>query len=147
MQSFVPLGLDLNPGEGMDVCKYIGPSRHGATLNNHRAASALIKLVEGEERWESPDQTQGFLLENWDGIGLLFYSEMIAASEVTGRINFYRLLIVYLLSNADVPWPIGYAINQRFLNCGSGTPVVPQRLSRGPRSLRCSVEVSLFCKH
>ncbi|GFW60969.1 hypothetical protein TNCV_4871791 [Trichonephila clavipes] len=29
------------------------PSRHGDILNSHRAASPLVRLVEGEERWES----------------------------------------------------------------------------------------------
>ncbi|GFU11448.1 hypothetical protein TNCV_1983591 [Trichonephila clavipes] len=37
----------------MDVCKCIGPLRHGDTLNSHRAASLLVKLVEGEESWEA----------------------------------------------------------------------------------------------
>ncbi|GFX03629.1 uncharacterized protein TNCV_2112011 [Trichonephila clavipes] len=44
-----------NPGEDMDVCKCIMPSRHVGTLNSRRAASHLVRLVEGEERWEAPD--------------------------------------------------------------------------------------------
>ncbi|GFY34328.1 hypothetical protein TNCV_2506311 [Trichonephila clavipes] len=35
------------------------------TLNSRRAASPLVWLVEGEERWEAPDQPQGFLPLNW----------------------------------------------------------------------------------
>ncbi|GFW46001.1 hypothetical protein TNCV_3276191 [Trichonephila clavipes] len=31
------------------------PLRHGGTLNSRRAASPLMRLVEGEERWEAPD--------------------------------------------------------------------------------------------
>ncbi|GFX16815.1 uncharacterized protein TNCV_2517951 [Trichonephila clavipes] len=46
----VPLGLGSNPGEDMDVCKCIVPWRHGGTLNSRRAASILVRLVEGEER-------------------------------------------------------------------------------------------------
>ncbi|GFY10661.1 hypothetical protein TNCV_2194821 [Trichonephila clavipes] len=41
------LGLGSNPGEDMDVCKCIVPSWHGGTLNSRRAASPLVKLVEG----------------------------------------------------------------------------------------------------
>ncbi|GFT06426.1 uncharacterized protein TNCV_3355661 [Trichonephila clavipes] len=39
--------LGLNPGEGLDICKCIVPSRHGGTLNSRRAAS-LVMLVEGK---------------------------------------------------------------------------------------------------
>ncbi|GFU73113.1 uncharacterized protein TNCV_1354041 [Trichonephila clavipes] len=46
----VPLRLGSNPGEDMDVRKCIVPSRHGGTLNSRRAASPLVRLVEGEER-------------------------------------------------------------------------------------------------
>ncbi|GFX92948.1 hypothetical protein TNCV_914971 [Trichonephila clavipes] len=35
------------------------------TVNGHRAASPLVWLVEGEERWEAPGYPQGFLLLNW----------------------------------------------------------------------------------
>ncbi|GFW21201.1 uncharacterized protein TNCV_1948251 [Trichonephila clavipes] len=53
----VPLGLGSNPGEDMGVCKCIVPARHGGTLNSRRAASPLVRLVEGEERWEATDLT------------------------------------------------------------------------------------------
>ncbi|GFS76669.1 transposable element Tcb1 transposase [Trichonephila clavipes] len=36
-----------------------GPSRHKGTLNSHRAASSLLWLVEGEEKWEAPLITPG----------------------------------------------------------------------------------------
>ncbi|GFU23257.1 uncharacterized protein TNCV_2559561 [Trichonephila clavipes] len=49
----------------MDVSKCIASSRHGGTLNSRRAASPLVRLVEGKERWEAPDHTQGVLLQNW----------------------------------------------------------------------------------
>ncbi|GFW73652.1 hypothetical protein TNCV_1541071 [Trichonephila clavipes] len=52
MLTVVPLGLDLNPGEDMDVCKCIVPSRNGDTLNSSRVASPLVRLVEGEESCE-----------------------------------------------------------------------------------------------
>ncbi|GFV43105.1 uncharacterized protein TNCV_1410021 [Trichonephila clavipes] len=43
----VPLNLDSNPGEDMDVCKCTVPSWHRRTLNSRRAASPLLRLVEG----------------------------------------------------------------------------------------------------
>ncbi|GFT00245.1 transposable element Tc1 transposase [Trichonephila clavipes] len=61
----VPLGLGSNPGEDIDVCKCIVPSRHGGTLNSRQAAHPLVRLVEGEERWEAPDHFQGVILLNW----------------------------------------------------------------------------------
>ncbi|GFV97785.1 DUF1758 domain-containing protein [Trichonephila clavipes] len=42
----------------MDVCEIIVPSRHGRTINYHRAASPPGRLLEGEERWEAPDHPQ-----------------------------------------------------------------------------------------
>ncbi|GFX49079.1 uncharacterized protein TNCV_786351 [Trichonephila clavipes] len=42
----------------MGVCKCIVPLRHEDTLNNHRAASPLVWLVGGVERWEAPDHSQ-----------------------------------------------------------------------------------------
>ncbi|GFV34843.1 gag-pol polyprotein [Trichonephila clavipes] len=50
----------------MDVCKCIVPLRHGGTLNRRRAASPLVGLVEGEERWR-PLTTPGVLPQNWGG--------------------------------------------------------------------------------
>ncbi|GFW51990.1 uncharacterized protein TNCV_1189201 [Trichonephila clavipes] len=57
----VPLDLGSNPGEDMDVCECKVPSRHGGTLNTRRAASPLVRLVEGKERWEAPDQPHDVL--------------------------------------------------------------------------------------
>ncbi|GFS98594.1 uncharacterized protein TNCV_2987261 [Trichonephila clavipes] len=55
----------------MDVCKCIVPLRHGGTLNSRQATSPLVRLVEGEERWETPDaHFQGVLPLNWDGAEL-----------------------------------------------------------------------------
>ncbi|GFV19416.1 uncharacterized protein TNCV_3663491 [Trichonephila clavipes] len=56
------LGLGLNPGEDMDVCKCIVPARHGGTLNSRRAAIPFVRLVEGEERWEASDHPRVFSL-------------------------------------------------------------------------------------
>ncbi|GFV42299.1 uncharacterized protein TNCV_3165301 [Trichonephila clavipes] len=50
----------------MDVRKCIVSLRHGGTLNSRRAASPLVVLVEGEERWEAPGHPQGILPLNWD---------------------------------------------------------------------------------
>ncbi|GFV32460.1 uncharacterized protein TNCV_1677461 [Trichonephila clavipes] len=63
----VILVTDLNLGEDMDVCKCIVPLWHGGTLKSRRAASPLMWLVEGEERWEAPGHPQGFLSLNWGG--------------------------------------------------------------------------------
>ncbi|GFU21534.1 uncharacterized protein TNCV_3827391 [Trichonephila clavipes] len=52
----------------MDVCKCIVPAQHGGTLNSRRAASPLVRLVEGEERWEASDHPQSVLPLNWGGI-------------------------------------------------------------------------------
>ncbi|GFV45229.1 uncharacterized protein TNCV_4240621 [Trichonephila clavipes] len=49
----------------MDVCKCIGPLRHGDTLNSCRAASPLVWL--GEKRWENPGHPRSFLSLNWGG--------------------------------------------------------------------------------
>ncbi|GFW99804.1 uncharacterized protein TNCV_3420331 [Trichonephila clavipes] len=64
----VPLGLGSNPGEDMDVYNCIVPARHGGTLNSRRVASPLVRLVEGEERWEASDHPQSVLPLNWGGI-------------------------------------------------------------------------------
>ncbi|GFV33598.1 cullin-4A [Trichonephila clavipes] len=39
--------------------------QEGGTLNSGRAASPLVRLVEGEERWEDPDHPKGVLPQNW----------------------------------------------------------------------------------
>ncbi|GFT46988.1 uncharacterized protein TNCV_3746681 [Trichonephila clavipes] len=56
-------GLGSNPGESMDVCKCIVPLWHEGTLNSHRAASSLMRLVEGEESWEASDHLRMFSLK------------------------------------------------------------------------------------
>ncbi|GFT42551.1 transposable element Tcb2 transposase [Trichonephila clavipes] len=58
--------IGSNPGEGMDVCKCILISRLGGALNSRRATSLLVRLVEGQERWDIPDP-QNVLSQNWDG--------------------------------------------------------------------------------
>ncbi|GFW45562.1 uncharacterized protein TNCV_3245021 [Trichonephila clavipes] len=52
----------------MDICKCIVPSRQGSTLNSHRAASPLVRLAEGEKRWEAhdPHPLESVLPQNWD---------------------------------------------------------------------------------
>ncbi|GFU77764.1 cullin-4A [Trichonephila clavipes] len=64
MLTAVPSGLGSNPGEDMDVCKCLVPSRHGGTLNSRRASTPLVGLV--EERCEAPDHPQGVISQNWD---------------------------------------------------------------------------------
>ncbi|GFV65070.1 uncharacterized protein TNCV_4671011 [Trichonephila clavipes] len=53
----------------MDVCKCIVTSRHGVTLNSRRIASPLVRLMEGEERWEAFDHPQSVFPLNWGGTG------------------------------------------------------------------------------
>ncbi|GFV59178.1 uncharacterized protein TNCV_2339191 [Trichonephila clavipes] len=36
-----------------------------STLNSRRVASPLVRWVEEEERWETPDDPQGILPQNW----------------------------------------------------------------------------------
>ncbi|GFU40520.1 cullin-4A [Trichonephila clavipes] len=60
--------LGSNPGEDRNVCKCLVPLRQGSTLNSLRATSHLVWLVEGEERWETPDNPQVFLPLNWVGV-------------------------------------------------------------------------------
>ncbi|GFW75697.1 hypothetical protein TNCV_4428801 [Trichonephila clavipes] len=50
----IPVGRQV-----MNVCKCIVPSRYGDALNCRRAASPLMKLVAGDERWEAPDPPTG----------------------------------------------------------------------------------------
>ncbi|GFV42663.1 uncharacterized protein TNCV_840181 [Trichonephila clavipes] len=56
-------GLGSNPGEDMGVCKCIVHLSHGGTLNSRRAASPLVWLVEGVERWDAPVHHQVFSLK------------------------------------------------------------------------------------
>ncbi|GFV46094.1 hypothetical protein TNCV_1256511 [Trichonephila clavipes] len=49
MLTALPLDLSSNPRVSIDACKC---RVLGGTLNNRRAASPLVRLVEGEERWE-----------------------------------------------------------------------------------------------
>ncbi|GFU27159.1 uncharacterized protein TNCV_775771 [Trichonephila clavipes] len=61
-------GLGSNSGKYMDVCKCIVPARHGGTLYSSLAASPLVRLVDGEEKWEASDYPQSVLPLNWGGI-------------------------------------------------------------------------------
>ncbi|GFV54289.1 hypothetical protein TNCV_4365641 [Trichonephila clavipes] len=45
----VPLGLSLNPGEDIHVCKCIVPMRFGGTLSSRRVTSPIGKLVKLEQ--------------------------------------------------------------------------------------------------
>ncbi|GFX40763.1 hypothetical protein TNCV_1218861 [Trichonephila clavipes] len=54
--------FQVSSGEGMDASEYIVPLRHGGTLNRCQAVPPLVRLVEGEERWEVLSIPQ-----NWGG--------------------------------------------------------------------------------
>ncbi|GFV02492.1 hypothetical protein TNCV_1024201 [Trichonephila clavipes] len=56
-------------GEG----KSIMPVRHGGTLNSRRAASPHVRLEEGEETWEVPDNLQVVLPQNWGKVDSAFH--------------------------------------------------------------------------
>ncbi|GFV90967.1 uncharacterized protein TNCV_1248551 [Trichonephila clavipes] len=43
------------------------PLRYGSTLNSRRAASPLVRLVEGKVRWQAPDHPEGVLSLHWSG--------------------------------------------------------------------------------
>ncbi|GFT47154.1 uncharacterized protein TNCV_3747971 [Trichonephila clavipes] len=43
------------------------PLRQEGTLNSRRAASPLVRLVEGKELWEASDHLQSVLALNWGG--------------------------------------------------------------------------------
>ncbi|GFT63594.1 uncharacterized protein TNCV_870521 [Trichonephila clavipes] len=62
---FTNEGLGLNPGEDMDVGKCVVPLRLMGSLNSRRDSSSLVKLVEGEDRWDESSHYQGFLPQNW----------------------------------------------------------------------------------
>ncbi|GFS54911.1 uncharacterized protein TNCV_3576251 [Trichonephila clavipes] len=58
--------IDLSHGRAAMTLQL--PAQHGGTLNSRRAASPLVRLVEGEERWETSDHPQSVLPLNWGGI-------------------------------------------------------------------------------
>ncbi|GFU15395.1 hypothetical protein TNCV_1045941 [Trichonephila clavipes] len=55
-----------NLGKFTDICKCVVPLQHEGTLNSRRTASPLVRLVQGEARWEFLDP-QGVLPLNWIG--------------------------------------------------------------------------------
>ncbi|GFV75664.1 hypothetical protein TNCV_2241131 [Trichonephila clavipes] len=46
--------LGSNPGHVMNICKCIVHLGHGDTLTSRQAARPLVRLVEGEGRWDVP---------------------------------------------------------------------------------------------
>ncbi|GFW94493.1 hypothetical protein TNCV_2702141 [Trichonephila clavipes] len=54
-------GLGSNLGEDMGVLCLCGM---GGVLKSRRAASPLMRLVEGEEKWEASEHPQGILPQN-----------------------------------------------------------------------------------
>ncbi|GFT58704.1 hypothetical protein TNCV_1360681 [Trichonephila clavipes] len=51
--------------EDAEQLRYAPP--HSSCSGSRRAASPLVELVEGEERWKAPDHPQGVLPLNWGG--------------------------------------------------------------------------------
>ncbi|GFU60183.1 uncharacterized protein TNCV_4248881 [Trichonephila clavipes] len=62
---YCAVDLGSNPGEDINVCKCIVPSWQGDAINILRVGSPLVMLVEGKERWETPDHPQCILPQNW----------------------------------------------------------------------------------
>ncbi|GFU00194.1 uncharacterized protein TNCV_801731 [Trichonephila clavipes] len=85
----VPLGLGSNPGEDLDVCKCIVPSRQGDILNSRRAASPLVRLVEGGGRPLTP---QGILPQNWGETEL---NRSVTCIVLKATVNDRRHLALY----------------------------------------------------
>ncbi|GFT89305.1 uncharacterized protein TNCV_4386071 [Trichonephila clavipes] len=93
-------GLGSNPGEGMDVCRCIVPSRHGGILNSRRAKSPLMRLVEEEERWEALDHSQDVLPQNWGGIE---QNRTVTYMVLKAMANDRRCVLKHLEENNELP--------------------------------------------
>ncbi|GFV68891.1 uncharacterized protein TNCV_1985551 [Trichonephila clavipes] len=63
----------------MDAFKCLVPARHGGTLNSRRTASPLVRLVEGDDRWEASDRPQSVLPLNWGGKKAKSYCHLYGA--------------------------------------------------------------------
>ncbi|GFW52696.1 hypothetical protein TNCV_2392761 [Trichonephila clavipes] len=57
-------------------------------LHSCRTASSLMRLVEGEERWESPDHPHDVLPQNW---GLIEQNHIVACVVLKATANDRRL--------------------------------------------------------
>ncbi|GFW55086.1 uncharacterized protein TNCV_2787011 [Trichonephila clavipes] len=97
---------------------------HGGILNIRRVASPLVRLEEGEERWEASDHLQGVLPQNW--LARLSSHESIADAGVDdlplGRSCIKAPLHaihgpadIDELTIADISTPV--TVSQRAANC------------------------------
>ncbi|GFW74907.1 hypothetical protein TNCV_2677751 [Trichonephila clavipes] len=91
----------------MDIFKCIVPLWRGGTQNNRRAASPLVRLVKGEERWETPD-TSGRRFVEW------------AQNEIAVVPDFHKRI---LFSDEAHFWLNGYVNKQ---NCRIWSEANPQ---------------------
>ncbi|GFU98768.1 uncharacterized protein TNCV_1214841 [Trichonephila clavipes] len=63
------------------------PSRHGGTQNSLLAAIPVLKWVEGEERWEASDHSQGVRSQNWGGI---YQNRTVTCMVLIAKANYRR---------------------------------------------------------
>ncbi|GFU26978.1 hypothetical protein TNCV_1151501 [Trichonephila clavipes] len=49
------VNIQSNTREGMNVCKGIGYLLHAGTIISRQRTSPLVRLFDGEARWEAPD--------------------------------------------------------------------------------------------
>ncbi|GFU86295.1 uncharacterized protein TNCV_369511 [Trichonephila clavipes] len=63
----------------------------GGTLNSRRAASPLVRMVGGEERWETSDHPQAVLPQNWNE---LQQNSSIAFMVLKATVNDRRHLVL-----------------------------------------------------
>ncbi|GFX43104.1 DUF5641 domain-containing protein [Trichonephila clavipes] len=99
---------------------------------SRRATRLLVRLVEGEERWETPDHPQGVLPQNWGGIKpshtvtcmvLKAAENDKSKSSLLPWMNFVGLDLMLISVTADQPDGHGYEL------VSSVRALVPQKFS------------------
>ncbi|GFV88953.1 hypothetical protein TNCV_442181 [Trichonephila clavipes] len=79
----------------MTVCKCIMPLRQRSTLNCRRASRPLMRLVEGEDRREAFEQSQG-VLQNWGGNNS---NRTVNCMVLRGKANDRRTILPFIVMN------------------------------------------------
>ncbi|GFV59588.1 hypothetical protein TNCV_4259811 [Trichonephila clavipes] len=98
MLTEVSKGLGSKTGEDMDVFKCIVPLRLGSTLNSHRAASPLVRLVEGTLSETTPIKTECTLFERIEeilrNIESLSLADVEGVERKEGLLVYSRVLVI-----------------------------------------------------
>ncbi|GFV05426.1 ATP-dependent DNA helicase [Trichonephila clavipes] len=124
----------------MDVCKCIVPSWHGGTLNSRRAASPLVRWVEGEERWETPDHPWGILLPNWCGTEK---NRTVTCVVLDAKANFYQKL-GWAIYESDISIPnFNCIVKYKRPNTRAGGVAIYQNSSDAVNIITPSMECSV----